>query len=984
VNTFVLTAIDEPGERDDSHGTSFSVGNSQITYDALSLEHDPARSFSTETVSAEIVPTIFYKTASKGLMEVVEVFVRYNETPQRGQVTLALGSSQFTQPLATGTDFGEQKLSFEVPEFNSTTTGGATVSLNGRSRTLPAEVKPGKKWNVFVIPHEHLDNGYSDYPPKVAEVQCRAIDEAIDMIHEYPDFRYSVDAYWVAEQFMANRSDQQRKEFLRLIREKKIFVPAIYVQNSTGTSNVEYLVRSFYPSYKFQRENGGDFDWSTNTDIPSHSWSLPSVAAAAGLKYLMLPANNDLGPILLWGRLHEKSPFWWEGPDGQRILTWYSRHYHQMFSLFGLPPKVEAGHDTLPIFLQAYTRPDYKSDGAIVFGTQVENTDLYRETAALASDWIAVYTYPKLKFSGVSEAMGYIAGQMGDSIPVIRGDGVSYWSGGAANRENEHRILTAEKFSTIGSLVNPRMWPDREALDQAWKGLLMAEGHSYNGGRDAAIAAHHASGPQTAETTRWLERVLMRGLSALADSIQVPSGTMIVFNPLNWPRSGLVEVALGSGQELVDSATNQAVPFEEVSKPSGRGASQLMPTEAARLAGRRIRFMATDVPAVGYKCYILRQGKTEAPVLPAVGGRILENAYYRVTFNPTTGAVDSVFDKELNRELVDASGPYRFNQYVNVTGTVGFLNQRGLSPAVVLPPKLGVQVPKSGRLVSISKTSYGAIARLEVSGADNARITTEIVLFDGQKKIEITNRLDGATSSYFVFPFAMDRPEFRYEIQNGVVNAPKDILPGGGMESFPVQHWASVEQDDVTVAVVPVDAPIVTFGDIRRYTWPKEFGTRKAAIFSSLGRGAGQGLVFRYVFTSGRKLAPGLLSRLGWNAMTPFELNEVIGDDKVGNPPRPLDPVQASFLKIDNPGVVLLTWKRAEDEKGTIMRFVETNGQSGTVKLSSPILNVDRAWLCTSVEENRQPLTVSGGGFSFNVKPFEIVTVRLDGTPRLQ
>jgi alpha-mannosidase len=59
------------------------------------------------------------------------------------------------------------------------------------------------------------------------------------------------------------------------------------------------------------------------------------------------------------------------------------------------------------------------------------------------------------------------------------------------------------------------------------------------------------------------------------------------------------------------------------------------------------------------------------------------------------------------------------------------------------------------------------------------------------------------------------------------------------------------------------------------------------------------------------------------------------------------------------------------------MRFVETNGQPGTVRVSSPILNLTRAWLCNGVEENQRPLTVSDRGFSFDVKPFEIVTVRL-------
>src|ERR1019366_5905523 len=115
------------------------------------------------------------------------------------------------------------------------------------------------------------------------------------------------------------------------------------------------------------------------------------------------------------GRINERSPFWWEGPDGSRILTWVSRHYLQAGYLFGLPPQISAGRDSVPTFLQAYDRADYKSDGVIVNGTQVENTDLFPQQAALADDWNKVYAYPKLRFTGFSEAMGYIAGQFGDA-----------------------------------------------------------------------------------------------------------------------------------------------------------------------------------------------------------------------------------------------------------------------------------------------------------------------------------------------------------------------------------------------------------------------------------------------------------------------------------------------------------------------------------------------------------------------------------------
>ena len=55
--------------------------------------------------------------------------------------------------------------------------------------------------------------------------------------------------------------------------------------------------------------------------------------------------------------------------------------------------------------------------------------------------------------------------------------------------------------------------------------------------------------------------------------------------------------------------------------------------------------------------------------------------------------------------------------------------------------------------------------------------------------------------------------------------------------------------------------------------------------------------------------------------------------------------------------MLLVTWKRAEDGQGTVMRVLDTTGQPGSV--------------------NVQPLTASARGFAFDMKPFGILTVRL-------
>src|SRR5208337_3156932 len=128
--------------------------------------------------------------------------------------------------LESDREFGEYSVELEVPELNAPTKGELLVAADGRSSRFPVEIAPGKKWNLFVVPNEHLDIGYSDYPTKVAEIQSRALDEAIEMIHRNPDFTYSPDAYWSVEQFMRGRSKEQAQKMFDLVAQKKIFVPA--------------------------------------------------------------------------------------------------------------------------------------------------------------------------------------------------------------------------------------------------------------------------------------------------------------------------------------------------------------------------------------------------------------------------------------------------------------------------------------------------------------------------------------------------------------------------------------------------------------------------------------------------------------------------------------------------------------------------------------------------------------------------------------
>jgi alpha-mannosidase len=148
---------------------------------------------------------------------------------------------------------------------------------------------------------------------------------------------------------------------------------------------------------------------------------------------------------------------------------------------------------------------------------------------------------------------------------------------------------------------------------------------------------------------------------------------------------------------------------------------------------------------------------------------------------------------------------------------------------------------------------------------------------------------------------------------------------------------------------------------------------------------AGQGgdFNFRYVVTSAPAIDAPELTRIGWEALTPLEVDEINYEDKAVNRSGPLDPLQGSFLNVDNPGVVLVTWKQAEDHKGYILRFLEIAGKAASVAVKSPILDVESAWRCNAMEENQQPLVVEEKGVRFDAQPHEIVTVRVQGKTAL-
>ncbi len=984
-NELRITAIDD---QPDENGDSF------LEWDALQLLRDDQAGNAAEPVMA-LEPEVFYTAGNGGTNELVALTISLPAMVRQGSVRLTLAGAEYRGQL-TPERFGQQRFEYAVPEFAAGATARMALDLNGRTYEQIRSIAPKRKFTVYIVPNTHLDIGFTDYQPKIEELQNRNLDKLLDEMRRDPDMRFSLDGAWLAGQFLGTRSPQAGREFMDLVRGGRIGVPAQSMNLMLGGANLETMLRSLTCGAALNRQAGRPAEYANITDVPAYPWAYASVLHAAGVKYFAAGANDDRGPQPLYGRWQTRSPFWWEGPDGAKILMSYNRQYSNLWFVCGLPAREAGCRASLPAFLQTFEAPTYLPDTVLMYGSQLENTDLIPGEGEFVRAWNARYAWPRLKLAAFPDYFHLIERQYGARLETVRGDFGPYWEDGigtdarfaAAYRRVESRAAAVEKLSSLAALQSSAWAPPTARLHRLWDDLVLYAEHTYtyHGGYDQP---DHEQSVRQIETKRfhvtdareqayWIEQ---ESFSRLLDRIAVRPPALVVFNSLGHARDGLVESDLPGGAQLVDLESRKAVPMETLHRGNGF---------------RHVRFLAVQAPSMGYRVYQVVRGAPAADqaAQPDTPRDTIENAYYRVRVNPARGGVESVFDKQLGRELIDGNSPYLANQYVYVAGGEGsrIVHMRDSLPAA----RLTVSPAAGGQVASVTTTNWGRILAYTTQGLHAPEIASEVRLFDGEKKIEFVNRfhkdpVNTKEAIYFAFPFAAAHPAFAYEGESGIVDPARDELPGGNREWYTVGHWMRVTGGGLSAAVIPLDAPLANFGDINRGLWPKTFAPASAAMFSyvvnnywhtNFPRVQEGDFTFRYVLTSGARLNPEDLSRMGREALTPLQAGQLDDNDKVGPAAGALPAGTGSFLSLDAGGVEIEALKPAEDGNGYVLRLLETAGRAGDVRIASALLSIDRAWLCTALEQNIREIPAVNHGVRIAMHPFEIVTVRLIAHPR--
>ncbi len=195
-------------------------------------------------------------------------------------------------------------------------------------RRAQSELEKLKPWlQQFVIRadgNSHIDMAWLWPWTETVEVVRNTFRSALDLMREYPDFKFSVSAAqaysWMEEKYpdLFHEIEQRVKEGRWEI------VGGMWVEPDLNMPGGESLVRQLLTGKTyFRKKFGVDVNIGWNPDSFGYNWQLPQIYKRSGIDYFLTQK-------LLWADEFTKFPyrlFWWESPDGSRILTYFPHNY---------------------------------------------------------------------------------------------------------------------------------------------------------------------------------------------------------------------------------------------------------------------------------------------------------------------------------------------------------------------------------------------------------------------------------------------------------------------------------------------------------------------------------------------------------------------------------------------------------------------------------------------------------------------------------
>lgn len=844
---------------------------------------------------------------------------------------------------------------------------GFDASLK-QSRSKLEALKPWlQQFNIRIVGNSHIDMAWLWPWTETVEVVRNTFQSVLDLMREYPDFKFTMSSARTYEWMQEKYPDLFAQIEKRVKEGRWEIIGGMWVEPDLNMPDGESLVRQILVGKRyFQKNFGVDVKIGWNPDSFGYNYQLPQIYKKSGMDYFVTQK-------LLWAHEFTTFPyklFWWQSPDGSRLLTYFPHDYAGgieaeplatdlsiwMPSIYGksIPDKPEMMH--------LYGVGDHGGGPTRIMLDNAEQL--------VAPDSV----YPKLEFSFARDFFSDMETKLPDmQVPTWDGELYFAYHRGVFTtqaetkrriRRAEETVLNAEKFASLASLYG-RTYP-QDGMELTWKNLLFDHFHDIMPG--SGIAVNYLDAKRNLENVdRAAKEVTMGALREITAHVNTQGNgvPVVIFNSLSWPRAEVTEIeaqlpAPARGVEVLDAT----------GKPAE---SQLLSLDAAT---HRARFLLlSQTPAFGYRTYFVRSATAAPPVhrMLKASPDTLENEFLRVKIDPQSGCMTSLFDKRSGTEALapaetDSGGPKN-----SICGNLlqTFVDKPKQWDAWNIDADFEKQhwdLDKADEVKLVESGPLRAIIQVK-NHFQNSTFVRDIIVYAGVPRVDVKMQAEWHEKHILLkvaFPVSAHSDKAAFEIPFGSVERPTTRNTPAELAQFevPAQRWADISDARHGFSLLndckygyDAKGNVVRLSLLRSPEWPDPHADEGHHEFTYS------------LYPHDGSWKDALTMRRG------YELNYKLISLPSAQHQGSLA-AEHSFLQAKPDNIIVTAVKKAEDENALVLRFYEWAGKDGEVTLELPP-GAQSATETDLMEKAIGNLRLEDGRVTLRTKPYEIKTIKV-------
>lgn len=909
----------------------------------------------------DIISTFFFKKIEGKLKQQFDVNINSPFTKNtNADMKIKIGLKKYEFKF-TNLQPGMNRKEIFLSALNKNKKANCVLKVKNKKYEKNIILNDRKKYELYMVMLSHTDIGYTNPQPIVIERHLYTLDSVIEKCEKDPEFYWTIETIWQFEQYKKYRSKKQFQKLLKFVKNGRIDISPIYVNPFTGRVSTEEMIRSLDLAKKYGRKYGINYSACIYNDVPGEAWFLPQLLSNIGVNFLANGINEVYSDFPLQRNLPKA--FYWEGADGSKIINYINKAYIEgMF--YGFERDVNAIKHRMWNIMNKLEMKKYTSNLVLMLAAYSDNSIIPENQYKMAKEWNKKYEYPKIVISNLSKFAKDFSEQKPD-LSTLKGDWTSSWDilgQGEPKRMKkakwiQHQLLSAEKMSTIASLLNDKQKPLNDEIDDAYDQLLLFNSHG------SGLEYGYASDKEDKFTMdirgQYVDRSIIQTKSVLERSLyqltkkdeSFDAEGVYVFNPLSWKRDMPIElhfpVLKTLDFDLIDISTNETIPtFSKA---------------------HNLFFIAKDLPSLGYKKFkYVSKNEKKSEIksdLKIVKNTSIENKFYKVSFNKN-GKIKSIIDKKSNNELIDKNSKFDFCEPVirkntNINNGINKFEKINIKDT-----KLEIIDERPIRLIlSINRENSVFSAMKFILWNDLDRIdikqTVNLEELPVAKKMEEYN---------IAFPFAVKNKQWAMDILGGYLDPEKDKLPGIKFNSFSVRRIIGIHNEQKSIYLSAINSRVMTLDNENEILFANLVNNFPKAWHRQENNKGKLNLKFSITSAKG-KFDSGYGSRFGWSVATEQTTRKTWFT--TNNPFK-------SYLNIDNNNIVLLTMKLLRRNK-ILLRLKNINqNESEETVIRSEFFKNAKVYEVNFLDEIKDNIEYKNNEISISIKPEKIKSIIIE------